>query len=42
MCLVHSKFTNINFFMSMSIPELLINDGFITAGDREKIESTLS
>jgi hypothetical protein len=22
----------------MSIPELLINDGFITAGDREEIE----
>ena len=23
----------------MSIPELLVNDGFITPGDREKIEN---
>ena len=23
----------------MSIPELLVNDGFITEGDREKIDS---
>ena len=24
--------------MNISIPELLVNDGFITPGDREKIE----